>query len=116
LLANWLSQIIFIYIGNFIFLIIIYLIICRLNCTGGTLDPRKAKGKILFCLHSQDDCYFSCRIHKGVEAARVGAVGMILANDENSGSGIQADPHVLPSSYVNFIDGSYIFNYINHTK
>ncbi|WJX88856.1 hypothetical protein P8452_70897 [Trifolium repens] len=87
-----------------------------LNCTGGTLDPRKAKGKILFCLHSQDDCYFSCRIHKGVEAARVGAVGMILANDENSGSGIQADPHVLPSSYVNFIDGSYIFNYINHTK
>ncbi|MCI16213.1 subtilisin-like protease-like, partial [Trifolium medium] len=37
--------------------------------------------------------------HKGVEAARVGAVGMILANDENSGSGIQADPHVVPSSY-----------------
>jgi hypothetical protein len=52
-----------------------------------------------------------------VEAARVGAVGIILANsDKDSGSGIQAEPHVLPSSYVNFIDGSYIFNYINHTK
>jgi hypothetical protein len=51
-----------------------------------------------------------------VQASRVGAVGMILTNDEESGGEVIADPHVLPATHVNFTEGSYIFNYINNTK
>lgn len=52
---------------------------------------------------------------KGVEAIRVGAVGLILAFD-NSGLEILADLHLLPASNVGFVDGNYIYNYIRITK
>jgi len=51
-----------------------------------------------------------------VEASRVGAVGMILANDEGSGGEIIADAHLLPASHVSFKDGDLIFKYVNNTK
>jgi hypothetical protein len=51
-----------------------------------------------------------------VEASRVGAVGMILANDEASGGEIIADAHVLPASHVTFKDGNVILKYVNNTK
>ena len=51
-----------------------------------------------------------------MEASRVGAVGMILANDEASGGEIIADAHVLPASHVNFKDGNVILKYVNYTK
>lgn len=84
---------------------------CSLLCKEGTLDPRKVKGKILVCLRGD-----AARAGKGVQAARAGAVGMILANDEEAGNEILADPHVLPASHVNYTDGNYIFTYINRTK
>ena len=56
------------------------------------------------------------RVDKGVEASRVGAVGMILANDEASGGEIIADAHLLPASHVSFKDGDLIFKYVNNTK
>ncbi|KAH1118258.1 hypothetical protein GYH30_047137 [Glycine max] len=74
-------------------------------CDNGTLDPEKAKGKILVCFGTD----------KGVEAIRVGAVGLILAFD-NSGLEILADLHLLPASNVGFVDGNYIYNYIRITK
>ncbi|KAK7389202.1 hypothetical protein VNO78_24037 [Psophocarpus tetragonolobus] len=80
-------------------------------CMDGTLDPKKVKGKILVCLRG-----INPRIEKSVVAASVGAVGMILANDRDSGSGILSDPHVLPASHVDFASATYIYNYINHTK
>ncbi|XP_058757409.1 subtilisin-like protease SBT5.4 [Vicia villosa] len=80
-------------------------------CKEGTLDPQKVKGKILVCLRGA-----GARADKGVQASRVGAIGMILANDEDSKNGVIADTHVLPATNVGFADGSAIFNYINHTK
>lgn len=82
-----------------------------LFCDDGALDPHKAKGKILVCLRGDNN-----RVDKGVEASRVGAIGMILANDEASGSEIIADAHVLPASHVTFKDGNVILKYVNYTK
>nr|KYP55618.1 Subtilisin-like protease [Cajanus cajan] len=88
------------------FLFFLLLLLCR----KGTLDPEKVKGKILVCLSN------GFTIDEGVEAASVGAAGMILANDKYSGKEISPQPHVLPASNVNFEDGNDIYNYIRTTK
>lgn len=80
-------------------------------CQNGTLDPNKAKGKIVVCLRG-----INARVDKGEQAFLAGAVGMVLANDKTTGNEIIADPHVLPASHINFTDGSAVFNYINSTK
>ncbi|XP_020225435.1 subtilisin-like protease SBT5.4 [Cajanus cajan] len=80
-------------------------------CLNETLDAEKVKGKILVCLLGGGNG----RIEKGEVAAGLGAVGMILVNDEDSGSEIFPDLHVLPASQVDFVSGSYIYNYINLT-
>ncbi|XP_031132208.1 subtilisin-like protease SBT5.4 [Ipomoea triloba] len=82
-----------------------------LLCKRGTLDPKKVKGKILVCLRGDND-----RIEKSHEAALAGAVGMILANDEDSGNEIIADAHFLPATHVTYSAGLAIFDYINKTK
>ncbi|KAH6788806.1 Subtilisin-like serine endopeptidase family protein [Perilla frutescens var. frutescens] len=82
-----------------------------LLCKAGTLDPKKAKGKILVCLRGDN-----ARVDKGEQAALVGAVGMVLANNEASGNEILADPHVLPASQINYTDGVALFSYINSTR
>jgi len=56
------------------------------------------------------------RVEKGVVAASLGAVGMILVNDEGNGDNIISDPHVLPATHVGFETGKYIYSYINRTK
>lgn len=53
---------------------------------------------------------------KGQQASLVGAVGMILANDEASGNEIIADPHVLPASQINYTDGVALYSYIRNSK
>ncbi|KAG2688731.1 hypothetical protein I3843_09G109400 [Carya illinoinensis] len=80
-------------------------------CLDGTLDPAKAKGKILACLRGK-----TARVDKGLQASLAGAVGMILCNDAASGNEIIADPHVLPASHINYKDGLAVFAYINSTK
>ncbi|KAL3502944.1 hypothetical protein ACH5RR_037393 [Cinchona calisaya] len=80
-------------------------------CKNGTLDPSKAKGKILVCLRG-----VNARVDKGLQAALVGAVGMVLANDKLSGNEIIADPHVLPASQINYTDGVAVFSYISSTR
>ncbi|XP_061945921.1 uncharacterized protein LOC133669702 [Populus nigra] len=82
-----------------------------LLCKPGALDPKKVKGKILVCLRGENG-----RVDKGHQALLAGAVGMILANDENSGNEIIADTHVLPAAHVNFTDGEAVFSYLNFTK
>ncbi|KAK8506471.1 hypothetical protein V6N12_034200 [Hibiscus sabdariffa] len=49
-------------------------------CQPGSIDPKKAKGKILVCVRGVNP-----RTDKGKQALLAGAVGMILANDEQSG-------------------------------
>ncbi|KAF7816022.1 subtilisin-like protease SBT5.4 [Senna tora] len=80
-------------------------------CYNGTLDPKKVKGKILVCLRGEFG-----RTEKGEVASFAGAVGMILANDALSLDDTMADPHVLPTSNVNYDDGQYVYNYIKHNK
>ncbi|XP_065875174.1 subtilisin-like protease SBT5.3 [Euphorbia lathyris] len=82
-----------------------------LLCKNGTLDPKKAKGKILVCLRG-----VNARVEKGEEAAIAGAVGMVLVNDIASQNEILADPHLLPASHLNYTNGLSIFSYINSTK
>ena len=65
----------------------------------------------MVCLRGDND-----RADKGVQAARAGAVGMVLANNKEGENDIIADAHVLPASHITFKDGIYLFNYINSTK
>ncbi|CAK8562880.1 unnamed protein product [Lathyrus sativus] len=80
-------------------------------CDEGTLDPKKAKGKVLVCVSGG-----SGRVEMGIQASRVGAIGIILANDKRYGNGVIADPHLLPATNVGFEDGTAIYNYINQAK
>ncbi|KAL8150955.1 hypothetical protein V2J09_020763 [Rumex salicifolius] len=82
-----------------------------LLCKPGSLDSNKAKGKILVCLRGQN-----ARVDKGEQALLAGAVGMVLANDQNSGNEVIADPHVLPASHITYSDGNIVFSYVNSTK
>lgn len=80
-------------------------------CKEGTLDHKKVKGKILVCLRGDNE-----RVDKGMQAALAGAVGMILCNDESTGSEIIPDPHFLPASHINYTDGLAVYAYIKSTK
>ncbi|XP_071717555.1 subtilisin-like protease SBT5.3 [Rutidosis leptorrhynchoides] len=80
-------------------------------CKAGSLDPEKAKGKILVCLRGDN-----ARVDKGQQAALAGAWGMVLANNDASGNEILADPHVLPATHITYSDGLALFRYLNSTK
>ncbi|MED6184572.1 hypothetical protein PIB30_048653 [Stylosanthes scabra] len=79
------------------------------QCQAGTLDPKKAKGKIVVCVRG-----VNARVAKGAEAARAGATGMILVNTELADD-LEADPHLILASQVHFDEGNYVFSYINRT-
>lgn len=78
------------------------------RCFAGTLDPAKAGGKVVVCDRGVND-----RVAKGVEAKRVGAAAMVLAN--NGQSGLAADMHVLPAIHVEESVRTAIFAYLAST-
>ncbi|WVZ10816.1 hypothetical protein V8G54_015346 [Vigna mungo] len=80
-------------------------------CLRGTIDPKKASGKILVCLRGTN-----ARMEKSLVALDAGAVGMILCNDESTGNDLIADPHLLPASQVIYKDGLAIYAYMNSTE
>ncbi|KAF6175831.1 hypothetical protein GIB67_003319 [Kingdonia uniflora] len=82
-----------------------------LSCIDGTLDPKKAKGKIIACLDGDIP-----RVEKGKSVADAGGVGMIIANDNTYGNEVAADAHVLPTSHIPASDAPTLFSYINSTK
>lgn len=86
-------------------------VFCSILCQPETIDPKKAKGKILVCVRG-----ISGRTGKGKQALLAGAVGMILVNDRKSGNEVIADPHLLPATHINFTDGNTLFAYINFTR
>lgn len=69
------------------------------------------KGKILVCVWDE-----MARAEAGQQATLAGAVGMILANDIRRWNDVIADPHLLPTSHINFTDGEFVFDYLNSTK
>ncbi|XP_024524941.1 subtilisin-like protease SBT5.3 isoform X2 [Selaginella moellendorffii] len=79
-----------------------------LLCNAGSLDPEKAKGKIVVCLRGSGSQLF-----KGQVVQLAGGVGMILANSPSDGSQTQATFHVLPATNVNSEAAAAIFAYLN---
>ncbi|KAJ4725401.1 Subtilisin-like protease [Melia azedarach] len=65
-----------------------------LQCQPGTLDLEKIKGKILICLKG------NLPFDTSLEAAKAGAVGMILVNVQGQENTTLALPHFLPTSFV----------------
>ncbi|KAK7346595.1 hypothetical protein VNO80_21118 [Phaseolus coccineus] len=62
----------------------------RLYCQDKSLDPEKGTGKIFVCFCDGTD--------KGVEAIRVGAVGLLLLNGRDAGNEILPEPYLLPAA------------------
>ncbi|XP_061338209.1 subtilisin-like protease Glyma18g48580 [Gastrolobium bilobum] len=63
-------------------------------CKPGTLDPTKVKGQILICIRGDK----TSSVAEGQEAARAGAVGVFVINDEQSGNTLPAEPHIIPGA------------------
>ncbi|WCJ32550.1 Subtilisin-like protease [Euphorbia peplus] len=80
-------------------------------CKDQSLDRSKVQGKIVLCLRGENG-----RLGKGIEAARAGAVGMILANDEINGDALLSDPHFIPATHISYNNGLKVRKYINSTK
>jgi hypothetical protein len=84
---------------------------CRQLCMVGSLDPEKAKGKIVVCLRG-----INARVAKGEAVRQAGGVGMVLANDKSTGNEIIADAHVLPATHIKYSDGQILYAYLKSTK
>lgn len=67
---------------------------CSRFCKPGTLDPSKVKGKILVCIRLEE----TTSVAQGYEAELAGAVGILVINDEKSGSVLLAEPHPIPGA------------------
>ncbi|XP_019096193.1 PREDICTED: subtilisin-like protease SBT5.3 isoform X1 [Camelina sativa] len=80
-------------------------------CKLGSLDPKKAKGKILVCLRGQNG-----RVEKGRAVALAGGVGMVLENTNVTGNDLTADPHVLPATQLTSKDSLAVSRYVSQTK
>ncbi|GKE79051.1 subtilisin-like protease SBT5.6, partial [Tanacetum coccineum] len=81
------------------------------QCLPGSLNPQKAKGKIVFCLRE-----YGTRVGKGMEVKRAGGIGYILGNSPANGAELTVDAHVLPATAVTSDDAVQILRYINSTK
>jgi len=74
------------------------------NCLAGTLDPAKAKGKVVIC-----DRAITARIAKSQEVARVGGAGLVLVNIIANGT--EADPHSIPTVHLDVAAGKAVKAY-----
>lgn len=74
------------------------------NCLAGTLDPAKAKGKVIIC-----DRAITARIAKSQEVARVGGAGLVLVNIIANGT--EADAHTVPTVHLDLAAGKAVKAY-----
>ncbi|XP_068658835.1 subtilisin-like protease SBT5.6 [Aristolochia californica] len=81
------------------------------QCLPGSLDPKKVKGKIVFCLRGN-----GARVGKGMEVKRAGGAAFILGNLPGNGAEISVDANVLPGTSVTSDDAEAILKYINSTR
>jgi uncharacterized repeat protein (TIGR01451 family) len=70
------------------------------EATGDPLWEADFTGKIVVC-----DRGGNGRVEKGEIVAFLGAEGMVLANDEASGSSLNGDAHALPAAHITYADG-----------
>lgn len=57
-------------------------------------------GKIVICTRGGNG-----RVEKGQVVAALGAEGMVLVNDEASGTSLNGDAHALPAAHITYADG-----------
>ncbi|KAJ0078790.1 hypothetical protein Patl1_24054 [Pistacia atlantica] len=81
------------------------------HCLPGSLDPKKVKGKVVFCMIG-----LGMTVGKGVEVKRAGGAGYILGNTADDGDTLLFDFHVLPGTAVSSNDANKIIQYIKSTK
>ncbi|KAL2332871.1 hypothetical protein Fmac_014084 [Flemingia macrophylla] len=81
-------------------------------CKVGTLDPKKAKGKILVRLLKELDGLS----YAEEDALSTGTVGLILSNSKQRGNDIVPFAHLMPTSHINYTDGEYVYSYKEHAK
>eukprot|EP00897_Mesotaenium_endlicherianum_P006151 jgi/Mesen1/5564/ME000280S04686 len=75
-------------------------------CTRGSLDPKKVKGKIVFC-----DRGINLRVAKSVEVKRAGGAGMILANIAGGGELTTPEIHAVPTVQLGAAAGALVRAY-----
>ncbi|KAJ0013221.1 hypothetical protein Pint_21273 [Pistacia integerrima] len=81
------------------------------HCLPGSLDPKKVKGKVVFCMIG-----LGMTVGKGVEVKRAGGAGYILGNTAAYGDTLLFYFHVLPGTAVSSNDANKIIQYIKSTK
>ena len=64
-------------------------------------------GKIIIC-----DRGATGRVQKGEVVASFGAEGMVLANDQASGTSLNGDAHALPAAHITYADGVTLKNFV----
>ncbi|KAK6162432.1 hypothetical protein DH2020_002273 [Rehmannia glutinosa] len=80
-------------------------------CTSGSLSPKLVKGKIVIC-----DRGINSRVAKGEVVKMAGGAGMILANNENQGEELFADPHILPATSLGALAANAVKMYTNSSS
>ncbi|XP_034698025.1 subtilisin-like protease SBT5.3 isoform X2 [Vitis riparia] len=79
-------------------------------CSVGSLDPKKVKGKIVYCLVGVNE-----NVEKSWAVAQAGGIGMILSDRLSTDTSF-SEPHFVPTSPVSAFDGLSILLYIHTTK
>uniref|UniRef100_A0A803L2C6 Uncharacterized protein n=1 Tax=Chenopodium quinoa TaxID=63459 RepID=A0A803L2C6_CHEQI len=88
----------------------------RSYCKHGTVDPVKAKGKLLVCLLEGPGRIIE-KSEKSKVALQAGALGLIIANNQFVGSKMLPDMiHPLPTTQLKFDDGQALLSYISSTR
>lgn len=83
--------------------------LCFLNSNGlPALDPAKVAGKIVICTRGTN-----ARVEKSAAVLAAGGVGMILVD---TGPGLVAEEHSVPTVHVTAVDGAAIKAYVAATQ
>jgi hypothetical protein len=85
-------------------------VIDRQLCYPESLDPKKVRGKIVYCPGGMIP-----NVEKSLVVAQAGGVGMILA-DQFADSSSSSQGFFVPTSLVSAIDGHSILSYVYSTK
>lgn len=83
------------------------------RCVPGSLDPKKAKGKIVICIHVYESLP---KLIKGAAVRDAGGAGMVIFEDISIVDYIRAEPHVLPAIHISTSDVDHLLSYLKSTK
>ncbi|WP_432513546.1 S8 family serine peptidase [Kineococcus sp. SYSU DK001] len=79
------------------------------KCLDGSLDPARAKGRIVVCERA-----LTARVAKSVEVARAGGVGMIIYNPVPNS--LEPDAHAVPTVHLDTAQGEAVLAHLRSTR